>query len=221
MEAKFFDSLFNGDSAKGIKLCLGLTEGDFWTRTAGAQILYKGQSIDDAETAGIEDVSNVNEKFEIAGGRPSSRWFYIVRRVNCCGIEEQTLKATVIVELDNSGNLVTQSCNKIFNVSAKQIEGNKILLKWFYQPIHQVGKIKSFKIYNDNGNGTIDYQNPIGSVNYIGRRFYQFLTNVLTGSDYKFSIRAIAEDDSNDEFKGQIKIGLNKQPPESVLMISI
>jgi len=42
MEAKFFDSLNGGDSAKGIKLCMGITDGDFWTRTEGAAVLYKG-----------------------------------------------------------------------------------------------------------------------------------------------------------------------------------
>lgn len=219
MEIKFFDSLCDGDSVNGIALCLGLTDGDFWTRTAGVQLLYKGQSIDDIDFGRFEDVSNINEKYEISAGQPLSRWFHVVRRVNCCGIEEQTINAAIMVELDSQGNLVEQSCNKIFNVSAKQVEENKILLKWFYQPIHQVKKIYCFKIFCDNGSGIIDYKNPIGNVNYAGRRFYRFVTDALPGSNYRFCIRAFAKDNSNDEFKGQIKIGLNRQSPDGISLL--
>jgi hypothetical protein len=46
MEAKFFDSLYEGDSPHGIKLGMGLTGGDFWPRIAGCQVLYRGHGID-------------------------------------------------------------------------------------------------------------------------------------------------------------------------------
>jgi len=62
----------------------------------------------------------------------------------------------------------------------------------------------------------IDYQNPIGSVNYAGRKFYQFITDELTDNNYKFCIRAIAADDSNDGFTGQIIIQFNRQSPDGV-----
>ena len=35
MDTKFFDSLYEGDSANGFKLCMGLTGGDFWARASG------------------------------------------------------------------------------------------------------------------------------------------------------------------------------------------
>ncbi len=220
MEAKFFDSLYSGDSVRGLKLCMSLTEGDFWARPVGLQVLYQEQDGSDIDFDRIIAVSNSDEDtFEVLAGQPLSRSFYVVRRINCCGVEEKTLSAAVKVEFDGQGNLVERSCNKVFMVTAEQTGGSRILLKWFYQPIHQAKRISRFKICYDNGTGQIDYQNPIGSVNYIGRKFYQFVTNELTGDSYKFCIRAVAEDDSDDGSAGQIIIQLNKQRPDSVLIL--
>jgi hypothetical protein len=217
MEARFFDSLYGGDSANGSKLCMGLTEGDFWTRPAGLQILYEGQDINDIDFDRIVAALNPdNDIFEISSGQPLSRSFYAVRRANCCGIEEKTLSAAVEAEFDSQGNLIEHSCNKVFTVAAEQIDGEKILLKWFYQLIHQAKKINRFRIYCDNGTGIIDYQSPIGSLNYAGRKFYQFVCDELTGDSYRFCIRAAAADNSNDGFTGQIIIQFNRQKPDGI-----
>jgi hypothetical protein len=219
MDTKFFDSLFGGDSANGTKLCMGLTEGDFWARPAGVQLLYQGQD-DDIDFDRITAVSEIDKDvLEISCGQPLTQWLYVVRRVNCSGYEEKTLGAAVRVEFDSLGNLIERSCNKVFIIAAKQVDSDRILLKWFYQPIHQTKKISKFKIYYDNGTGTIDYQNPIGSVNYIGRKFYQFITSGLSDDNYKFCIRAAAEGNCDDGFTGQIKIGLNKQSPDGVSIL--
>jgi hypothetical protein len=218
MEAKFFDSLYGGDSAKGLKLCMGLTEGDFWTRSGGVQLLYSGQ--DDIDFDRIIAVTDSDGNvFEVSSGQPSSCSLYVVRRVNCGGVEERTLCAAIKVEFDSQGNLIEHSCNKVFTVTAEQIGGDKILLKWFYQPIHQLKKVNKFKIYYDNGTGVIDYQNPLGSANYIGRKFYQFVSNELTGDSYRFCIRATAADNSDDDFTGQIIIQLNRQKPDNISML--
>jgi hypothetical protein len=105
MEAKFFDSLYGGDSANGIKLCMGLTDGDFWGRPGGVQLLYKGQDSNNIDFGRIEAASNINNKnFEVSSGQLLCQWLYVVRRVNCCGDEEQTLRAAVIFAFDSSGN---------------------------------------------------------------------------------------------------------------------
>ena len=220
MEAKFFDSLYGGDSAKGVKLCMGPTEGDFWTRTGGMQLLCMEQDSDDIDSSQIIATSDIDDDtFEILSGQPLSRWFCVVRRANCCGQEEKTLSAAVRVEFDNLGNLIERSCNKVFTIAAEQFEGSRISLKWFYQPIHQAKKTSRFKIYSDDGTGQINYQVPIGSVDYIGRKFYQFITSELTGSSYRFCIRAVATDNSDDSFAGQIIIQLSKQSPEGISIL--
>jgi hypothetical protein len=219
MEAKFFDNLYGGDSANGIKLCMGLTDGDFWSRPGGVQLLYKGQDSNDIDFGRIEAASNINNNFEVSSGQSLSQWLYVARRVNCGGVEEKTVSAAVMVEFDSLGNLIERSCNKVFMVTAEQVNGNKILLKWFYQPIYQKKKISRFVIYSDNGHGIIDYQSPISSVNYSGRKFYQFVTNELSDDSYKFCIRAACEDNSIDDFTGQIIIQLNRQNPGNISIL--
>lgn len=106
MDAKFFDSLFGGDSANGAKLCMGITAGDFWARPGGLQLLYKGLD-DDVDLGRIAASANIDEDFlEVASGEPLTRWLYVLRRVNCCGIEELTFSAAVRVEFDSEGNLI-------------------------------------------------------------------------------------------------------------------
>jgi len=58
MDAKFFDSLYEGDSANGVKLGMGLTGGDFWPRVGGCQNLYRGQ---DGSTIDFENILAVTE----------------------------------------------------------------------------------------------------------------------------------------------------------------
>jgi hypothetical protein len=215
METKFFDSLHSGDSANGVKLCMGITDGDFWSRSAGAQVLYKGQAISEVDFETIEDAANVNEKFQITGGGASSTTYYIVRRVNCCGYEEKTINAVIRTEFDSLGNLIEQGGNKIIDLAAQQIAGGKIKFSWFYHVINQTKKIDTFNIYGDNGTGTIDFQTPIGIVGYTGRKFYQFVTDLLTGSHYIFCIRAV----TNNNFNGEVKIWLNRQSPEGIGVI--
>jgi len=212
METKFYDSLHNGDSANGVKLCMGLTDGDFWPRTAGAQLLYKGQNICEVDFQTIEAAVNAGEKFQITGGGASSTTYYIVRRVNQCGDEEKTLNAVIRAEFDSLGNLVKQGGNKIINVSAQQIDNAKVKLRWFYQNINQAAKIDSFNIYCDNATGTVDYQTPIGNVKYTGRKFYQFITSPLAASNYIFCIRAVG----NNNFSPQVKLQLNRQTPQQI-----
>ena len=220
MEAEFFDSLYGGDSAKGAKLCMGLTEGDFWVRSLGVQLLYRGQDINDIDFSRIVAASDMDDDtFEILSGQPLSRWYFVVRRANCCGREEKTLSATVRVEFDNLGNLIERGCNKVFTIAAEQCEGDRVLLKWFYQPIHQAKKTSRFKIYSDNGTGQINYQAAIGSISYIGRKFYRFITSELTGSSCRFCIRAVATDNSDDGFARQIIIQLSKQSPEGISIL--
>ena len=220
MEAKFFDSLYGGDSANGTKLCMGLTEGDFWPRPIGVQLLYQGQDTNDIDFSRIIAALDINDNlFEISPGQPLSQWFYVIRRANCCGQEEKTLSASVRVNFDALGNLIERSCNKVFTIAAEQFDGSKILLKWFYQPIHQAKKTSRFKIYYDNGTGVIDYQNPLGSINYIRRKFYRFIIGEITGSSYRFCIRAVAADDSDDGFTGQVIIQLNRQSPEGISIL--
>ncbi len=208
------DSINGGDSDKGVKLCLGLTEGDFWSRVRGANIVYKAQSLADMNFDDFEQVRNITEKIELAGGQPSDRWLAVVRAVSGYGQEEQTINNAVNVEFDSQGNIL-QQCNRLMNIAAVQTDG-KVQLRWFYRAVNQTKKPARFLIYSDNGTGVIDFDNPTGSVEYTGRKFYSFTTEQLPGDEYIFCIKTAGADGSIDDIHGQIKICLNKQNPNGL-----
>jgi hypothetical protein len=220
MEAKFFNSLFCGDSANGVKLCMGLTDGDFWSRPAGVQILYAGADKNNIDFMLIVSAVDVSQGvFEISAGEPMSKLLYVARCANCAGVEEKTFSAAAEVEFDALGNFVEQSCNRIFLITAEQTQGNRVCLKWFYQPVNQAKQPSRFEIFFDDGAGVIDEQNPIGSLKYSGRKFYQFTSITLSKNNYIFCIKAVAADGSLSDSSGKIIIQLNKRTPDGIGVI--
>jgi len=220
MEAKFFDSLYEGDSANGVKLCMGVTGGDFWPRPAGVQLLYRGPSehnIDFSHIVAAADFDACTIAVPTSYQHcPGSYYVYVLRRANCCGEEEKTISAAIRACFDGDGNLVNPRPNRVFAVRAGQSDADKVVLVWFYWPTGNNGKISHFAVYGDNGSGTIDYENPLAIVDYVGRKFYRYEASALTADTYMFCIRAVSADDMDDNFCGEITVQLNRQAPSSV-----
>lgn len=210
MDAKFFDSLYEGDSANGVKLCLGLTGGDFWARISGCQNLYRGPNAHDVDFDTLLMVAGINEEsltVPIFAGHEADRsYVYVLRRANICGYEEHTFAAAVKVSFDGQGNLIEPGCNDIFALTARQIAGPKVRLVWYYFPIGQRSEPVSFNIYWDSGTGQIDYETELGSVDYAGPRYYGFDTGVLGEDSYKFCVRGLMENGEENDDLGTVRI---------------
>jgi len=224
MEAKFFDSLYEGDSPNGVKLGMGLTGGDFWPRIAGCQVLYRGPSLDKIDFSNVLAVAEA-EAFEIwppsyVPHSSGSTYFYVVRRANNCGCQEHTLAAAVKVSIDASGNLAEPQPNNIFEARAKQVDGNKIQLVWYYCPIEQQSPPACFKVYYDAGTGQINYENPIATICYAGRRFYSYQSNTLDAGEYLFCIRAEDAAGVENASLAEINIQLDTISPGAVNILS-
>jgi len=224
MEAKFFDSLYEGDSPNGVKLGMGLTGGDFWPRITGCQVLYRGPSLDKIDFSNVLAVAEA-EASEIwppsyVPHSSGSTYFYVVRRANNCGCQEHTLAAAVKVSIDASGNLAEPQPNNIFEARAKQVDGNKIQLVWYYCPIEQQSPPACFKVYYDAGTGQINYENPIATICYAGRRFYSYQSNTLDAGEYLFCIRAEDAAGVENASLAEISIQLDTISPGAVNILS-
>ncbi len=225
MDAKFFDSLFEGDSANGVKLGLGLTGGDFWSRLAGCQNLYRGASgfdidFDTILTAGDIDEASITVP-SFAGHQADSSYVYVLRRTNGCGDEEWTFGAAVKVGFDASGDLVSPACNDVFSLTAEQIEGLKVRLVWYYCPLGEGVTCDSFNIYWDNGTGEIDYETVLCSVGYAGRGYYGFETGVLSEGKYQFCVRGVMKDGQENEHLGKVQIQIRDALPAAVEVLKV
>jgi hypothetical protein len=224
MDAKFFDSLYEGDSPNGVKLGMGLTGGDFWPRVAGCSLLYRGSGMDLIDFLNILTVSE-SEASEISpptyvSHDNGSIYFYVIRRANNCGREERTLSAAVKVSIDSNGEMAEPLPNNVFETISEQVDGNKIRLVWYYCPIEQQSPPACFRVYYDAGAGQIDYGNPIATISYAGRRFYTYLSDVLDGGRYLFAIRAEDAAGTENNSLSPIEVRLNTTSPGAINILN-
>jgi len=224
MDAKFLDSLYEGDSPNGVRLGMGLTGGDFWPRVAGCSVLYRGFSMDLIDFANILAVADA-EASEISPPNyilhnNCSIYFYVIRRANNCGYEERTFVAAVKVSINARGELVQPQPNKIFEAKAAQADSNKVQIVWFYYPIEQQSPPVCFNVYYDSGTGQVDYENPIAVISYVGRLFSSYKSEMLDTGKYLFAI--IAEDALGTENTSLASVGveLYTQSPAEINILS-
>jgi hypothetical protein len=224
MDAKFFDSIYEGGSPNGVKLGMGLTGGDFWPRVADCSMLYRGSGMDLIDFSNILAVSEA-EASEISpptyvSHDTGSIYFYVIHRANNCGREEHTLSAAVKVSIDSNGELGEPLPNNVFETRAEQVDGNKIWLVWYYCPIEQQSPPVCFNVYYDAGTGQIDYENPIATIGYSGRRFYTYLSDVLDGCKYLFAIRAEDADGTENTSLSSIEVHLDTTSPGAINILN-
>jgi len=225
MDAKFFDSLYEGDSPNGAKLGMGLTGGDFWPRIAGCSLLYRGTAMSLIDFTNILAVSEA-EASEISPSsyvphNNGSIYFYVLRRANNCGYEEHTLAAAVKVSIDDSGELAEPQPNSVFETGAEQVDGSKIQLVWYYCPIEQQSPPACFNVYYDSGTGQIDYENPIATISYVGRMFYIYKSDPLDTGKYLFAIRVEDSAGMENASLARIKVELNTASPSAINILSV
>jgi len=221
METKWLkDLLLNGFTSNGWKLGLVLSQGWFWYRIGGITVLYRGQSMEQIDFANIltlaaKDAGQIQPPVYV-GHESGSTYFYVVRMVNNCGDEEQTMSAAVKVSLGDDGELKPPRPNSIFELTAKQSLSGKVRLLWFYYPLDQKSAPKSFNIYTNNGTGEVDYENAIGTIDYAGLRFYEYYSMELAAGEYLFVVRAVNAGGIEDESSARICLGIDTASPQGI-----
>ena len=217
MEADFFDSLFEGDSANGVKLGMGLTCGDFWPRPEGCQCIYRGASVESVDFATVLGVGEVGSESMVIPDYiqhlGDTVYYYVIRRVNNCGQQEQTLLAAVKVAMDSDGDVAKPKPNNAFGLMAKQVTGSRAELLWYYWPIGQKSVPVAFNVYWDNGSGQIDYENALATIDYCGKKFYCYQSSILTAGRYEFVVSAEGADGVESDY---LQAYLPKHPEVNV-----
>jgi hypothetical protein len=220
MDSKFFDSLYEGDSANGVKLGMGLTGGDFWPRISGCQTLYRGDSMEQIDFANMLAVADVDACLisppSYVEHSNNTIYFYVIRRANCCGRWEHSLSAAVKVSIDGEGNLSQPQPNDIFEAKAEQVCGDKIRLLWYYCPLEQQSQPVRFNVYYDNKSGQIDYENPIAVICYAGRKFYSYQSDTLQAGRYLFAVRAEDTGGTENNSSAQLRVQLDTATPDAI-----
>jgi len=218
------EALFNGISANAFKLGTALTVGWFWVRVSGCSALYRGAGMEQIDFTNIlaiaaQDARDIRPPSYLLHNS-NSTYFYVVRRFNNCGYRECTLSAAVGLSIDAGGELAKPLPNNIFCSKTEQMDGNKIRLVWFYCPVGQKSKPEHFKIYWDGRTGQIDYDNPVATINYQGRKYYNYETVTLEPGRYLFAIRAEDAHGVENNSLSQLKIDMCTDTPDSISILS-
>ena len=198
MDRKFQDSLLDGDSAKGVKLGLGLTSGDFWARCGGCKNVYRGlDSLVNVDVKTILKVSSIDEKEIVMPvwmrHEAKKEYYYLVRNVNGMGEEEQSLGCNVRCVANEDGNIGAgdRRCNAVYELAARQIDAATVEVSWFYSEISQGAAPLRFEIYHGSSDDTVNYNTIAAEVCYSGRRYYRCRIGGLAGISHVFDIMSV------------------------------
>ncbi len=221
MDFAFYkDALFAGMTTNAFKLGTVLHLGWFWPRLNGCSLLYRGDSIETIDfdkiiAVGNSDASEIQPP-DYLPHQSNTTCFYVLRRANASGDVERTLSASTKVAIDSDGNLAESVPNSIFTFKAEIVQGNRAKLIWFYCPIEQQSLPLQFNIYTDQGQGQIDYQNPVAQIAYQGRKFYSYTSDELPEDKYLFAIRVQDELGFEDNSSAAISVEINNTNNSSV-----
>jgi len=220
-----YDALFNGMTANAFKLGTVLSLGWFWIRVNGCTTLYRGPSMvqidfDNILVVSEPDADDINPPTYIPHDADST-CFYIVRRFNNCGCQERTIAAAVKITITSDGGLEGPHPNKVFVSTVERVAGNKIRIILYYCQLEQKSQPVCFRIYYDNASGQIDYENPLATIEYRGRKFYIYESHALEADQYLFAVRAESPDGIENESLSQLRIQLDSANPNPIDIIKV
>jgi hypothetical protein len=156
-------------------------------------------------------------------------YFYVVRCANRCGDIERTLRSAVKVAIDNDGKLGKARPNEIVGLRAEQGQDGKVEIVWTYNPMEQAPRPNSgqesgpaeMRIYGDAGTGEIDYQNPVATVTYKGRRFYRHKIDRPADGRYRFAVRAAYANGNECESKQEVGVEVRAERPDAIEVVGV
>ncbi|MHC4740734.1 MAG: hypothetical protein ACYS8Z_02415, partial [Planctomycetota bacterium] len=219
------DALFCGMTANAFKLGNTLSLGWFWMRVSGCSALYRGARIDCIDFENILNAGDSGARLisppDYIEHSSDATHIYCVRRFNRAGDREDTLGAAVKASFDESGELVEARPNDIFGSKAEVVEGDRVMLNWFYSALEEKSHPSCFNIYHDNGSGQMDYVSPAATIAYEGQRYYGCTIGPLASGLHLFAIRAKdAKGDENDSL-AILRVQIQGTAPEAVELLSI
>ena len=148
-------------------------------------------------------------------------YFYVVRCANRCGDIERTLRAAVKVAIDNDGKLGKTRPNEIVGLRAEQGQDGKVEIVWTYNPMEQGSGPAETRVYSDEGTGEVDYQEPVATVKYKGRRFYRHRIERPADGRYRFAVRAADANGNECESKQTVEVEVRAERPDAIEVVGV
>jgi len=193
-----YDPIHRGWTPGGIANGVCTTVGFFFPRIAGGYNLRRavGEMPDAsaliAETDGA--AATTISTFPWVGHDAGTSYVYRLTPVGGGGVENLTDEVLAMTGFDAAGNWVGARPNAPADLRAAPAAGGRFVLRWTYSSQGQQAEPAAFRIYNDGGSGSVDYETVVGTVSYQGERFHYTYTSEPFANDAPvlWAVRAVS-----------------------------
>jgi len=156
--------------------------------------IYRGQdgNIDYETVVATMDLADTSVEIPDQDLPPGTTWHYVRRQVSECELESEPSDAC-IVRIDGDGDMIPNLPNAPQNLTAEQLAGARIKLRWRYNPAGQEVQPVGFRVFIDSGGG-FDFEAPDATVSYAPGGFgFEWTSDALVdGNLYSFCVRVYA-----------------------------
>jgi len=122
--------------------------------------------------------------------------------------------------MDEEGEPAEPAPNDVPDLQAVQVSGGRVRLQWFYCPLDQQVEPARFNVYTADAGGQFDFDAPLATVAYRGRRFYHCLTGVLPQGVRHFVVRAQASNGIESDPGQVMSCPVRTGGPEGVTILA-
>ena len=193
----FYDPIHRGFTPRGIANGGITTVGWSFPRIKGGFNLYRGtpsgNDIDFSDPVGAAgfDATEIRN-FTWRNHNPSTTYYYGLKSVNGGGCESAPADRLWPATFDGAGNMLGDPPNAPDNLQIEPTSGGRFKLQWTYSEKDQLLAPIEFRLYHDNGSGTVDYGTVIATVSYkFGRLHYEFVSGAFAHDARRmWSVRA-------------------------------
>ena len=194
----YYDPIHRGWTPTGIANGICATSGFFFPRIEGGYNLRRvvGE-VPDASAlivgaAGAE--ATTIRTFPWVTHDASTTYAYRLTAVNGGGVEDWTEEVIAETEFDVQGDWVGARPNAPADLRVAPAAGGKFVLRWTYSGEGEQAEPAVFRVYHDNGTGTVDFETVIATVTHgRGRFHYRYLSEAFAnGTRVRWVVRAVS-----------------------------
>ena len=186
--------------------------------------VYRGQD-------GIMDYDNVQAVMDIDDSQvqvngqelpANTIWHYIRRQVSGCGLESED-SPTLIITIDENGDMVGSTPNPPDDLTLEKLAGAKFKLQWRYTPTGEEIEPTGFRVYIDSGDG-FNFESPADTVPYMLGRNGEFnwtSDELVDGQMYRFCVRSYREAAGESQNTNYVADFADSQGPDAITGLRI
>lgn len=192
-----YDPIHRGYTPSGIANGVTAMCGWAFPRVRGGYNLYRGtsgaESIDFVHPVGAAGVTSTTiDNFSWRPHADTTQYAYAVRAIGGGGVESAASHPTRVAEFDGAGSLIGLRPNTVVGLSVRASAGGRFVVHWVYVSRFEEATPSEFRIFHDNGGGTVDYNTVVATVAYRrGAAHYSYASGAFAhGTRMIWGVRA-------------------------------